>query len=1129
MSFDYYVRADGTASKDDATGPPSDPSKAMSLATFNASNFAPGDRIGFSDQGGDFQGQLTIPSSGTDGTTIVYAGLPGETPTFHPSPGALSEPTILVRHTSHIELENLHGTGQGGAAVFRFDGNSKDVMVTDSHVLSNRSADGTEGGDGFSLDGTAEVVFHNISTQATGQLAGSGPPQSDQAITTHGSAKAWVYGFDFRDAESWAVSVDQSELRLYDGVARDAQQEAFRTHDGALIEVYRSDIEVGGTARFGNGDGVQRFIDSDITVTGGRISLLTGETSIEGGTLVVDSDAWRIQTISPEALLKMTGTEVTVLSNNGSLFFVDNDGGSLQIDGVTVDGVSSPERFAQFRAQVESDNDSWIRNSEFNDFETSRLIWVSEGFQGSLDISGNSFHNTQPGGGAIDDDGAAGSLTISDNSFSNVANPLSLSPIAIVFDNIFEGDETPNNLSATAYNDILVGRGGNDSLFGGDGDDSLLGGGGEDDLVGGAGLDTASYADASEGLIIRLELPQFNTGDASGDSYSGIENIVGSGFDDLIYGDGGDNVLHGGEGNDRLLGRAGNDSVFGEGGNDRIYAQPGSNLFDGGEGEDIVDYAFATEGVTVQLAGIGGSSSSSQDTLVSIEHVAGGAFDDQLTGDQLGNRLQGKDGNDLLTGLTGNDTLFGGEGDDTLHGGEGADELFGGGGLDTASYVDASQGLIIRLELPKSNTGDANGDSYSSIENVTGSAFDDLIYGDGGDNVLRGGEGNDRLLGRAGNDSVFGEGGNDRIYAQSGSNLFDGGEGEDIVDYAFAAGPVVVALETDSGSSDSSQDTLVSIEHAAGSAFNDQLAGDQLGNRLQGKDGNDLLTGLAGDDTLFGGDGDDSLLGGEGGDELFGGAGRDTASYASASTGLTIRLEMPQSNTGDASGDSYNSVENITGSAFDDLIYGDGDDNVVHGGDGNDRLLGRAGNDSVFGEGGNDRIYAQPGSNLFDGGEGEDVVDYAYATEGVSVELSNSSGNSGTSQDSLVSIEHVAGSAFDDQLTGDQLENRLQGKDGNDTLRGGEGDDDLFGGAGDDRFVFAAGDGNDTIWDFGTTAGDADLVVLIGFDQPAPGAHPVDTAEQVGNHVHVELGVSQSLVLRNFDIDDLSEDLFLFS
>ncbi len=926
MSFDYYVRADGTASKDDATGPPGSPSRAMSLETFNASRFEPGDRIGFSDQGGDFQGHLVIPSGGNEDNPVVYAGLPGEKPTFHPSPALLDEPTILVRSTSHIEIENLHGTGQGGAAVFRFDGHSKDVTVTDSHVLWNRSTDGTEGGDGFSLDGTAEAVFYNISTQATGQAAGSGPPQSDQAITTHGAAKAWVYGFDFRDAESWAVSVDQSELRLYDGIARDAQQESFRTHGNALIEVHRSDIEIGGTARFGSGDGTQRFIDSDIAVTGGRISLLTGQTTIEGGTLTVDSAAWRIQTITPDALLKLTDTELTVLDTNGSLFFVGAEGGGLQVDGLTVDGVSSPDRFAQFKAQTTSKHDSWIRESEFTDFDTSRLIWISEGFQGSLDISGNSFRNSQPAGGAIDDDGAARQLTISGNSFSNVANPLTLSPAATVFDNIFEGSASNDEISATAYNDILLGWGGNDNLLGG----------------------------------------------------------------------------------------------------------------------------------------------------------------------------------------------------------AGADALFGGSGRDTASYTEASEGLTVRLERTQSNSGEAKGDSYSSIENVTGSAFNDLLYGDGGANVLRGGSGNDRLLSRAGNDSVFGEGGDDRFYAQSGTNLFDGGNGEDIVDYVFASDGVVVDLASNSGNSGASQDSLINVEHASGSAFDDQMTGDQLANRLQGRDGDDLLIGLAGDDSLFGGAGDDSLLGGAGEDALIGGGGRDTASYADASEGLTVRLERPQSNSGEASGDSYSSIENVTGSAFDDLLYGDGDDNVLRGGDGNDRLLSRAGNDGVFGEGGDDRFYAQSGTNLFDGGDGEDIVDYAFATSAAVVDLAAGSGSSAGSSNQLVSVENAAGGKLDDTLSGDANNNLLQGRNGDDILRGNAGDDDLFGGAGEDRFVFAAGDGNDTIWDFNSTPGETDLILLEGFSLASLGGHPTETAEQVGSHVVIDLGDSQSIVLRDFTLENLSEDLFLF-
>lgn len=935
MPFDYYVRADGTAGKDDATGPPSDPSKAMSLETFNASSFAPGDRIGFSDQGGDFQGQLVVPSGGTADNPIVYAGVPGETPKIRPASGEADEPTVLVRNVSHVELENLSALNLGGSGVFVFDGNSKDVVVRDAHVLSNRSPDGSTGGDGFSLSGSAEVTFYDITARATGQAEANSPPESDQAITTHGNAKAWVYGFDFQDAESWAVAVGDSELYLFDGIARDAHVGSFSANGDARVEVHRSDIVIDDKAKFGSG-GNQSFIDSDITITGGAVSLLTGQTRIEGSTLTIDSPTWRLQSISPDAVVQILNSDVDILDVKGSAFFMSSGGGSLQIDDIRVDGVSANDRFAQFGGEAADSSLSWIRNSEFSGFESERLIWVNEMFGGSLEISGNSFSMAPADAVPIVDDSTIGPLVVTENTFLKVTPPILTSSAATVADNIFRGDSQANEITATAYDDLLIGADGNDSLFGGDGDDSLRGGQGQDLLAGGSGRDSASYEGASQGVVARLSLAVRNQGEALGDSYQSIEDLIGSDHADSLYGSSESNAIRGGGGNDKLLSGLGNDSVFGEAGNDRYFADSGVNLFDGGSGQDIVDYSFVDGGVSLDLAAGHAVSGQSEETLIDVEHAAGSAANDDLRGDDQDNRLQGLNGDDLLHGRSGEDTLHGGAGDDSLSGGTDADELFGGGGSDTASYANAAEGLTVHLALPSRNTGEAAGDRFNSIENITGSSFNDLLYGDDGANVLRGGDGNDRLLSGAGNDQVFGEDGNDRFFVKAGSNLFDGGAGSDIVDYAFAADAVVADLGANTGSTSLS-------------------------------------------------------------DDLF--------------------------------------------------------------------------------------------------------------TE----------------------IEHLAGSTFDDSLTGNSGSNRLHGNAGNDLLQGGAGKDSLFGGAGNDRFVFAVGDGDDTIWDFGVAPGDADLVVLVGFDQGALGGHPVDAAEQVGNHVRIELGPSQSLVLRNFDVDDLSEDLFLFS
>jgi Ca2+-binding RTX toxin-like protein len=103
-------------------------------------------------------------------------------------------------------------------------------------------------------------------------------------------------------------------------------------------------------------------------------------------------------------------------------------------------------------------------------------------------------------------------------------------------------------------------------------------------------------------------------------------------------------------------------------------------------------------------------------------------------------------------------------------------------------------------------------------------------------------------------------------------------------------------------------------------------------------------------DVLFGGGGNDILIGGAGGDQLFGDAGSDTASYATAPGGVTASLANPSINTGDAAGDTYFQLENLTGSGFDDTLIGNAGANTLTGRAGNDTLVGGAGNDTaVFG------------------------------------------------------------------------------------------------------------------------------------------------------------------------------------
>jgi serralysin len=144
-----------------------------------------------------------------------------------------------------------------------------------------------------------------------------------------------------------------------------------------------------------------------------------------------------------------------------------------------------------------------------------------------------------------------------------------------------------------------------------------------------------------------------------------------------------------------------------------------------------------------------------------IENAKGGSGSDTIRGNQGTNALVGNDGNDILYGYDGNDKLYGGAGHDALAGGNGndvltgsagGDKLIGGAGTDTASYADANAGVRASLANSSINIGNAGGDTYSSIENLLGSAFNDRLIGNSAVNKLSGGRGNDTITGGGGAD-----------------------------------------------------------------------------------------------------------------------------------------------------------------------------------------------------------------------------------------------------------------------------------------------------------------------------------------------------------------------------------------
>lgn len=312
----------------------------------------------------------------------------------------------------------------------------------------------------------------------------------------------------------------------------------------------------------------------------------------------------------------------------------------------------------------------------------------------------------------------------------------------------------------------IIGTAGNDTLIGGDqadniqglgGNDTIDGRGGPDVIDGGAGIDLINYHNSGAGVTVDLGTGAGFGGDAQGDTLVSIERVSGSNFhdmltgsaaanilegrggDDSLSGGGGDDILYGGGGVDTLNGDDGADTLYGGLGNDALHGgedddflsgREGADVLNGGNGTDLADYHGSNGAVHIDLAAgtaLGGEAQG--DTLISIESLVGSAFID---------------------------TLLGSTADNAFEGGAGADAIDGRGGSDVVNYHTSRSGVTVDLASGTGTGGDAQGDTLTSIERLSGSNFADTLLGDGTANVLEGRVGDDILVGRGGADVLYG-------------------------------------------------------------------------------------------------------------------------------------------------------------------------------------------------------------------------------------------------------------------------------------------------------------------------------------------------------------------------------------
>ncbi|MES2941633.1 MAG: calcium-binding protein [Pseudomonadota bacterium] len=575
-------------------------------------------------------------------------------------------------------------------------------------------------------------------------------------------------------------------------------------------------------------------------------------------------------------------------------------------------------------------------------------------------------------------------------------------------DDSVSGEAGDDSLQGDAGDDLLDGGEGNDTLHGGLGEDRLIGGLGNDSLTGGEDNDTLN-GEAGEDAL---------DGGAGADTlwgHVGNDSLVGgSGDDSLLAGEGND-VLLGGSGEDFLTADSGADRLNGGAGNDTLYGGEGQDSLTGGAGSDtfgvfyrhaidaasrdiITDFETGDTGDRIFLPDFEyeddnpfalsflGLTQSGTDTLVQVDldgagaeygfetalilrnvskdaltafnfsgidpaPVVGTGLADSLAGSSGNNEIYGRADNDTALGLAGNDSLFGEDGDDVLDGGvdhdslkgglgndkliggTGNDTLEGGAGLDTLAGGTGTDVFV----LSGAPAGAAPGSSRDIITDFRVGSSGDQIRLPYLDSIL---------------DNPF-VGGFVRL-RQSGADTWiefdaDGADG--------AAGFETAAI-------------LRNVNQADLLAFNFQginphpVSGSSAAETLTGGNAADEIYGLAGNDTLLGLDGDDTLYGGQGADSLVGGEGSDTVSYVHT-YGVSAVLTGRGRATVSGGNDRFDSIENLMGSNYNDVLTGSGVANRLDGSSGNDTLNGLAGNDTLVGGQGQDLMTGDLGADRF--------------------------------------------------------------------------------------------------------------------------------------------------------------------
>ena len=794
----------------------------------------------------------------------------------------------------------------------------------------------------------------------------------------------------------------------------------------------------------------------------------------------VADDVARSVLVQPDGKIIVTGYTVDDVTGKNFLVMRYNANGTLDttfdLSGYTSTDLGSLDEGA-WGAALQTDGKIIVVGSRFNG-SSEDLVLIRYNSDGSIDTTFGSLGSViTPAGSGV---GSGWSVALQSDgrivvtgSSSNVPNQ---DIITLRFntngtiDNTF-GGQSPGTVTGTNGDDVFIATA-EAELFNG-----LL------------GSDTVSYINGTAGVIASLTAPATNTGFALGDTYTSIENLTGSSFNDTLTGDVGANILTGGAGTDTLSGLGGNDTYI-------------VNLTAAGTLEDTVTEAAnaGTDGIVLE----GTTGSAASITLAAdLENLDGsrtGTRAINLTGNTVANTIKGNAAANIITGAAGADNMDGGDGSDLYVIAAVADYATGEVISDTGTTSSAADELRYTGTAAASLVLNAQLSGVERIVVGTGTGQPPVTTGTGAINVnaaavlygltVTGNAGANNIVGTAFADTITANDGNDTLNGGAGADTMDGGAGNDtyVVDNA---GDLIV--EAAAGGTDLVQVAIAAaggtyavgaqIENAALTntvAFN--LTGNTVANTLTGNAANNVLDGGAGVDTLIGLAGNDSYIV----DLTTAGALQDTVTEAANAGTDTIILRGASTNAAvatltiganienlDASG-TGTSFLNFTGNAVANAITGNNRANVITGGALGDTMNGLDGADIY--------LVASTGDYTGDvindtGASGVDEFRFAATAASTLTLTASTTGleraviGTGTAAAALttgtVAINlnalavgnglTITGNNGNNTLTGTNFNDILEGNSGNDTLIGNGGADRLFGGLGNDTLTGGAG------------------------------------------------------------------------